>query len=182
MKNNKIKSFDQYVENRIIENTDFEKLALLINTRFEENGGYITESDLAEAWFGVPGLARAASGVVGAMGGIGSDIGKAAYRKGQAFGNAIGQAGKAVGNAVGQAGQAVGSAVGQAGQAVGSAVGQAGQAAGRYLGDKYQTATMQQAASQIKDRIVDIQKNPLFTKLNPEQQQNVIDALNTMIS
>jgi hypothetical protein len=50
------------------------------------------------------------------------------------------------------------------------------------LGDKYQTAIMQQAASQIKDRIVDIQKNPLFTKLSPQQQQNVINALNTMIS
>jgi len=206
MKNNKIKSFDQYVENRIIETTDFEKLAYLINAKFEENGGYITESDLAEAWFGVPSIARAASGVVGAMGGIGADIGKAAGRGAQAVGSAVGRGAQAVGSAIGQAGQAVGrgaqavggavgrgaqavgGAVGQAGQAVGrgaqavgGAVGQAGQATGQYFSNKYQTAVMQQAASQIQDRIVDIQKNPLFTNLEPNKQQQVMNALQMMI-
>ena len=100
-----------------------------------------------------------------AVGGAAANAGRAVGRGIGAAGNAalsgidaLGQgavdAATATGRGIGAAGRAVGGAAAGAGRAVGGAAAGAGRAVGGYIGDKYQQGVQQQAAKQVRDRLV----------------------------
>ena len=162
------RSFYEYVEHRIVENTDYNAISERLNQLILEKG-YVTAEDLQEAWFGIPQMARAASGVLGGLGRMG---GQAAG----AVGSGLQKAGSAVGGAASKLGQ---QALNKAGQA-GSAIKGGFQQAGKYVGDQYTAAAEAQAKKQVMDRKNDLAANPLFKKLDVPTQKYLLMALDKM--
>lgn len=173
------KSFYEYVENRIVENFDYEKIASVINEIIAEKGS-ITPEELQEAWFGIPGAARAAAAGIGGLGRMAKDVGgMAAKGVGSAAKGTAGALGKGA-QFVGQSFKNVGSGIAQgAGQAAG-AVGQAAQGVGQWAGGHMAAAKDAQAIKQIADRQKDIMSNPKFQKLSPYDQKQFLRMFSKM--
>jgi hypothetical protein len=189
------KSFYDYVENRIVENVDYNRISEIVNQHIA-NKGYVTAEDLQEAWFGIPQMARGLAGLVGGTGRMAGDIGgKAAGAAGQGAGfvgnafknvgqgvaSGIGSAAKSAANAAGQGagfvgnsfknvGQGIGNAVGGAAKSGLNAAGNAANAAGKWAAGHIDAATMAQAAKQVADRQRDLFANPLLKNLNSQEQ------------
>lgn len=68
------RSFYEYVEHRIVENLDYNRMAAIINEHVAQKG-YITPEELQEAWFGIPAAARAVAGMAGGLGRMAKDVG-----------------------------------------------------------------------------------------------------------
>jgi hypothetical protein len=145
------KSFYDYVENRIVENVDYNRISEIVNQHIA-NKGYVTAEDLQEAWFGAPQMDRLLGRYVGGAARMAGDLGgKAAGAAGQGAGfvgnafknvgqgvaSGIGNAAKSAANAAGQGAGFVGNSFKNVGQGVASGVGSAanavGDAAGRGL-------------------------------------------------
>ena len=180
------KSFYEYVENRIIENVDYNRISEIVNQHIA-NKGYVTAEDLQEAWFGVPQMARVASGVLGGMGRMGGHaagaVGSGLQKAGSAVGGAASQLGQSAMNKAGQAYGAAKSGLNQAGQAAGQAYGAAKSGikqAGQYAANQYKAANEAQAKKQVIDRKNDLAANPLFKKLDAPTQKYLLMALDKM--
>jgi hypothetical protein len=173
------KSFYEYVENRIIENVDYNRISEIVNQHIA-NKGYVTAEDLQEAWFGVPQMARVASGVLGGMGRMGGHaagaVGSGLQKAGSAVGSAASQLGQSAMNKAGQAYGAAKSGLNQAGQAAKSGFNQATQ----YAANQYNAANEAQAKKQVIDRKNDLAANPLFKKLDAPTQKYLLMALDKM--
>lgn len=173
------KSFYDYVENRIVENVDYNRISEIVNQHIA-NKGYVTAEDLQEAWFGVPQMARVASGVLGGMGRMGGHaagaVGSGLQKAGSAVGSAASQLGQSAMNKASQAYGAAKSGLNQAGQAAGQAYG----GAKKYVRDQYNAASEAQAKKQVIDRKNDLAANPLFKKLDAPTQKYLLMALDKM--
>lgn len=166
------KSFYEYVEHRIVENTDYNAISERLNQLILEKG-YVTAEDLQEAWFGIPQMARGVAALGGGLGRMAGDLG--------------GRAAGAVGSGLQKAGSAVGGAASKLGQQAYGAVksglqqaGQAGQAAGKWAGQHMNAAAEAQAKKQVLDRKNDLAANPLFKKLDAPTQKYLLMALDKM--
>lgn len=166
------RSFYEYVEHRIVENTDYNAISERLNQLILEKG-YVTAEDLQEAWFGIPQMARGVAALGGGLGRIAGDLGG---RAAGAVGSGLQKAGSAVGGAASQLGQ---SAMNKAGQAYGAAKSGLNQA-GEYVGKHMDAAKNAQAKKQVIDRKNDIVANPLFKKLDQPTQNYIIMALDRM--
>lgn len=177
------RSFYEYVEHRIVENTDYNAISERLNQLILEKG-YVTAEDLQEAWFGIPQMARGVAALGGGLGRIAGDLGG---RAAGAVGSGLQKAGSAVGGAASKLGQ---SAMNKAGQAYGAAksgLNQAGstiasgaQQAGEYVGKHMDAAKNAQAKKQVLDRKNDLAANPLFKKLDAPTQKYLLMALDKM--
>jgi len=163
------RSFYEYVENRIVENFDYNRIAAIINEHVAEKG-YITPEELQEAWFGIPAAARAVAGLAGGVGRMAGDLGGMAARgAGAAARGTAGALGKGA-QFVGQSFKNVGTGLAQgAGQAAG-ALGSAARGVGQWAGGHMSAAKEAEAAKQVADRQKDLNANPNFQKLSPAEQ------------
>ena len=166
------KSFYEYVEHRIVENTDYNAISERLNQLILEKG-YVTAEDLQEAWFGIPQMARGVAALGGGLGRMAGDLGG---RAAGAVGSGLQKAGSAVGGAASKLGQ---SAMNKAGQAYGAAKSGLNQA-GQYVGQHMDAAKNAQAKKQVLDRKNDLAANPLFKKLDAPTQKYLLMALDKM--
>jgi hypothetical protein len=157
---NEYKNFND-LANFIIEyNVDEDAFYKTIKKLVKKHGDNLSEEILSEAlpWgFGgvIPGIARGASAVGGALGGVAGDVGRAVGRGAQA--------------------------VGRGAQAAGGAVADVARAGAERVGQHAQAAHQAQALKQVSDRLSGLQDAMLALGINQRQSQNVIDQVNNYI-
>jgi len=158
-------SFREYLENRIVENTDYNKISEIVNQLILEKG-YVTPEDLHE------GLYKNIDRFFTGIGNMGADVLDKTNDKLDAMGDSIGKGANFVGNSFRNVG------TGLAKGAYGGVKGTIGDArrAMNWVGDKMDARQNKIELAKVTKLQKDLNEDPAFKQL-PVQNQMILNAI-----